>query len=124
MPPGVVHDWWNAGAEPADVLVEIGPPLAQAKRFELMIQTLFGLANAGRTNAKGMPGPLQLAVFAHEFDYVIRFTRPPPPLQRVVLGTLAAIGRRRGYRATYPEFSARLGHVEPDPAALRAGGLA
>src|ERR1043166_5048149 len=39
--PGVVHDWWNAGDEEAQVVVEIDP----GRRFEVMISTLFGLAN-------------------------------------------------------------------------------
>src|SRR5919204_3592232 len=41
--PGVVHDWWNAGDEEAQVVVEIDP----GRRFEIMISTLFGLANDG-----------------------------------------------------------------------------
>ncbi len=53
-PAGVTHDWWNAGDRDAVVIVEITPP---DPRFEQMIATLFGLANAGRVNAKGLPGP-------------------------------------------------------------------
>lgn len=54
VPAGMRHDWWNAGASEASVLVELSPP---EPRFETLIATLFGLANAGRTNAKGMPIP-------------------------------------------------------------------
>jgi hypothetical protein len=76
VPAGMRHDWWNAGDGDAGVLVELSPP---QPRFKTMIATLFGLANAGTTNAKGLPGPLQLALIAREFSDVIRFTKPPRP---------------------------------------------
>ena len=56
------------------MLVELWPP---DPRFETMIATIFGLANAGQTNAKGMPSPPQLALIGREFSDVIRFTKPP-----------------------------------------------
>ena len=65
-PAGTRHDWWNAGDRDADVLVALSPAEAGA-RFETMIATLCGLANAGRTNAKGLPNPLQLSLIAREF---------------------------------------------------------
>jgi hypothetical protein len=70
-----------------------------------MIETLFGLAQEGHVNAKGMPNPLQLALTAQEFSDVIVFRKPPPGVQRVIFGALAPIARRRGYRATYPSLS-------------------
>lgn len=98
--PGVPHDWWNAGGDEAHVLVEVRGPATE--RFEQLIVTLFGLAHDGKVNAKGMPDPLQLAVIADEFADVIRFTRPPRPVQRVLFGVLAPLGRARGRRAVYP----------------------
>jgi len=62
-PAGTAHDWWNAGDDDAQVLIEISP---LDPRFELMIGQLFGLANAGKTNAKGKPGLLQLALIGRE----------------------------------------------------------
>ena len=52
-PAGIAHDWWNAGEDDAQVLIELSP---LDPRFELMIGNLFGRANAGKTNANGMPG--------------------------------------------------------------------
>jgi len=98
---GVWHDWWNASDCNARVRVEVTP----GERFAHMIETLFGLARLGYTNDKGMPHPLQLAVFAQEFSDVIVFRRPPPGVQRAIFGALAPIARRRGYRATYPQLS-------------------
>ena len=73
VPAGVAHDWWNAGQEEARVVVEIRP----GARFEEMALNLFGLAQDGKTNAKGMPNILQAAIFAREFSDVLYFTRPP-----------------------------------------------
>src|SRR4051812_42040930 len=51
VPPGVVHDWWNAGEAEAEVLVEVSP----GRRFELMVASTYGLARDGKVNADGMP---------------------------------------------------------------------
>jgi quercetin dioxygenase-like cupin family protein len=99
--PGVWHDWWNEGHTDAIVRVEITP----GDRFVHMIETLFGLAREGHVNRRGMPHPLQLALFATEFSDVIQFRKPPAAVQRVVFGALTPIARRRGYRATYPALS-------------------
>lgn len=98
---GVWHDWWNASDRDARVLVEVTP----GERFAHMLETLFGLARLGHTDAKGMPNPLQLAVFAREFSDVIVFRSPPLLVQSMIFGVLAPIARARGYRATYPQIS-------------------
>ena len=98
---GVWHDWWNASDRNARVRVEITP----GERFAHMIETLFGLARLGYTNAKGMPHPLQLALFAREFSDVVVFRSPPPAVQRAIFGALAPLAHWRGYRATYPQIS-------------------
>ena len=67
-----------------------------------MIETLFGLAREGHVNKRGMPDPLQLALFATEFSDVAVFRKPPAAVQRVLFGALAPIARRRGHRAPYP----------------------
>jgi quercetin dioxygenase-like cupin family protein len=87
VPPGVAHDWWNAGEEEAHIRVEIRPD----NRFEEMAVNLFGLAQDGKTNSKGMPNLLQAAIFAREFSDVLYFTKPPLLVQRLLFGALAAI---------------------------------
>ena len=52
VPPGVVHDWWNAGESDLRARVPDTPG-----RFAAMIAAVWGLAVVGRTSAKGMPGP-------------------------------------------------------------------
>jgi len=92
--PGVWHDWWNASDRGARVRVEVTP----GERFALMIETMFGLARLGHTNAKGMPHPLQLAVSGPEFSDVIVFRSPPPAVQRAFSGALAPIAHWRGHQ--------------------------
>src|SRR6266699_6164668 len=100
--PGVWHDWWNASDhQDARVRVEVTP----GERFAHMIETVFGLARLSHTNSKGMPYPLQLALFAQQFSDVIEFRSPPPAVQRTLFGALAPVARWRGYRATYPQLS-------------------
>jgi quercetin dioxygenase-like cupin family protein len=103
VPRGVAHDWWNAGDEEAHILVEITP----AARFESMIRNLFGLAQDGKTDKKGAPNLLQLALIAREFDDVVRFTRPPRLVQKALFGILAPIARLKGYRGSYPQYETR-----------------
>jgi len=114
LPRGIPHDWWNAGDEEARVIVEIRP----AERFEQMTRTLFGLAQEGKTNKKGVPNPLQMAVIAKEFEDVVQFLSPPLWIQRLLFGILAPLGRLLGYSAIYPrhlEIPVETVEVEPLP---------
>jgi quercetin dioxygenase-like cupin family protein len=103
VPAGTAHDWWNAGEEEAHVRVEIRP----GARFEEMALNLFGLAQDGKTNSKGMPNLLQAAIFAREFSDVLYFTRPPLWVQRLLFGALAGVARALGYKGSYPEYLER-----------------
>ena len=100
VPAGMAHDWWNAGEEEAQIIVEISP----GERFEEMAVNLFGLAQDGKTNSKGMPNLLQGALFAREFEDVLYFTKPPRIVQRLLFGALVPIARALGYRGSYPEY--------------------
>jgi quercetin dioxygenase-like cupin family protein len=113
VPPGVPHDWWNAGPQEALVRVEIRP----ADRFEAFIANAFGLAQDGKVNRRGMPNLLQLALLAREFDDVVRFTRLPRIVQRVLFGLLAPLAWLLGYRGSYPSYVTRgpSGSVEVEP---------
>jgi quercetin dioxygenase-like cupin family protein len=98
---GVWHDWWNASNRDARVRVEVTP----GERFTHMIETFFGLARLGHTDATGMPRLLQLVMCAREFSDVVVFRSPPTVVQRTVFGALAPLARWRGYRGTYPQLS-------------------
>jgi mannose-6-phosphate isomerase-like protein (cupin superfamily) len=104
IPRGHWHDWWNAGDEEAVARVWV----SDGVRFLQMIETLFGLARDGHTNPKGMPDPLQLAMFATEFRDVLVLRRPPAAVQSAIFGLLRPIARARGYRGTYPQYGRSL----------------
>jgi quercetin dioxygenase-like cupin family protein len=112
--PGHWHDWWNATDRDARVLVEVEP----GARFAHMLETLFGLAELGHVDSKGMPNLLQLSLIGQEFSDTVQFRKPPPAVQRVMFGAIAPIARRLGYRGTYPQLSrSLLARDSVDPAA-------
>lgn len=96
--PEVAHIYSNTSD--ADTVIRCG--VWPAARFEPMVVTFFALGMEGRTDAKGAPSPLQLAVILDEFSDVMEIEGPPRWLQRLLIPVLARIGRARGLRATYP----------------------
>jgi quercetin dioxygenase-like cupin family protein len=95
--PGKTHRFWNAGEGEVRFVCEIRPAL----QFEGLLETMFALAADGKTNAKGMPNLLRLAVIAnHHFD-TVRLPFPPAWMQKAGLVMGAPFGRLVGYRPTY-----------------------
>jgi len=97
VPHGTTHDWWNAGEQEARVLVEISP----AARFEEMIKNLLGLAQDGKTDAKGRPNPFRLAVIMREPFDLVRLPSPPTWVQKTGLALGTPRGRLLGCEPTY-----------------------
>ena len=58
---------------------------------------MFTLASEGKTNRKGLPNPLRLAVIAKAHFDTVRLPFPPAWLQRVGLALGASLGRLLGY---------------------------
>ena len=94
--PGTAHRFWNAGESEARFLMEVRPAL----EFESLIETMFTLAAEGKTNRKGMPNPLRLAVIARSHFDTVRLPFPPAWMQRAALAVGARLGRLLGYRPT------------------------
>jgi quercetin dioxygenase-like cupin family protein len=94
--PGTPHRFWNAGEDEARFLCEVRPAL----QFESLIETMFTLAAEGKTNRKGMPSPLRLAVIAKAHFDTVRLPFPPAVLQRAALAVGAPLGKALGYRET------------------------
>ena len=76
---------------------EIRPAL----QFESLIETMFSLAADGRTNRKGMPNPLHLAVIAQAHFDTVRLPFPPAIVQRLGLALGSPLGRVLGYEPVY-----------------------
>jgi quercetin dioxygenase-like cupin family protein len=98
IPAGTLHTWWNAGGEEVQVRVQLTP----AGRMETFLETIYALARTGRTDKNGIPGFLQLAVFAPSYFDTNHIVRPPLIVQRLLFGLLGPVARRLGYRADTP----------------------
>jgi quercetin dioxygenase-like cupin family protein len=112
--PGVRHTWWNAGPE----TVQFDGMLEPAGRFQLFIETVYGLIRDGKVTARGVPNMLQMAVIAREFRSDIVFTAIPRPARVLALPLLAAVGRSLGYRPWYPRYSQPEGEAKDLGAAV------
>jgi quercetin dioxygenase-like cupin family protein len=100
---GTPHKFWNAGEDEVRFVCEVRPAL----QFESLLETMFNLAADGKTNRKGIPNPLRLAVIARAHFDTVRLPQPPAWIQRAGLALGAPFGRALGYRPTYaPEVSA------------------
>jgi quercetin dioxygenase-like cupin family protein len=97
VPAGSAHKFWNAGDTEAVFVCEIRPAL----QFERLIETMFGLAADGKTNKKGMPNPLRLAVIAKAHFDDVRLPFPPEWMQKTGLAMGAPLGRLMGYSTVY-----------------------
>jgi mannose-6-phosphate isomerase-like protein (cupin superfamily) len=105
VPAGTPHKFWNAGDEVAHFVCEIRPAL----QFESLIETMFSLAADGKTNRKGMPNPLHLAVIAQAHFDTVQLPFPPAILQRIGLALGSPLGRALGYEPVYVPAPASAG---------------
>ena len=97
VPTGTPHRFWNAGEEEARFVCEVRPAL----QFEQLIETMFALASDGKTNSRGLPNPLRLAVIANATFDTVRLPFPPAWMQRMGLAMGAPVGRLLGYEPVY-----------------------
>jgi mannose-6-phosphate isomerase-like protein (cupin superfamily) len=97
VPAGTPHRFWNAGEEEARFVCEVRPAL----QFEQLIETMFALASDGKTNSRGLPNPLRLAVIANATFDTVRLPFPPAWMQRMGLAMGAPVGRLLGYEPVY-----------------------
>ncbi len=81
----------------ATFVCEVKPAL----QFERLLETMFALAADGRTNRKGMPNPLRLAVIANAHFDDVRLPFPPAWVQKAGLLLGAPLGRLLGYEPQY-----------------------
>jgi mannose-6-phosphate isomerase-like protein (cupin superfamily) len=94
---GVPHKFWNAGDDEVRFRCTVMPAL----QFERLIATMYSLAADGKTNKKGMPNPVRLAVIANRHFDDVRLPLIPQSLQKLALKLGAPAGRLLGFGATY-----------------------
>lgn len=98
---GTPHIWVNDGDEELHCRLTFRPAL----QWEQMFETLFGLARDAKTDKKGLPNLVRLAVIATELKEHAWLATPPIPVQRFMFSVLRPIGRLLGYKAKYSKYS-------------------
>lgn len=106
VPAGVTHSYWNAGGGELRIVYENRPALPSE---EVFFETYYGLSRAGKVSKRGQMNPLQAAAMIGELGDYIRPVFPPLWMQDRLFALLAPVARRRGYRASYPEYATDFG---------------
>ena len=106
--PQTPHKFWNAGEDEVRFVCTVTPAL----QFERLIATMYSLAADGKTNKKGMPNPIRLAVIANSHFDDVRLPLVPQSLQKLALALGAPVGRLLGFAATYDPRPAELAAAE------------
>lgn len=98
---GTPHIWFNDGEDELHCRLIFRPAL----QWEQMFETMFGLARDGKSDKKGLPNLLQIAVMSNQFKDHAWLAKPPIPIQRIMFTALSPLGKLIGYKATYPEYT-------------------
>jgi len=102
--PGIVHGFKNTGEEPLIVYVDmVFTPPGPRPEADLMAigVAIAGLIRDGKASRwTGFPPMLQFAVIGEARPEAMKFTG----IAGLLMPSLAALGRLRGYRSTFPEY--------------------
>ena len=95
VPKGQPHQWWNSSStEELEMLVTMTPAL----NWETQMEQVFGIMNS-----KGKLSFLQVMAFANEYEMYI--AGPPLFIQKIMSKILYPVGRIKGLKKFYPEYS-------------------
>ena len=100
VPRGTSHAMWNDSSLPAIVNWRVSPAL----NTEMFFENTMGLAMDGKTNAKGMPNILQIALIANKYDNIFRLSKPSFAVQKIVFSILTPFAYLAGYRPSYDKY--------------------
>lgn len=100
IPPGTVHQAWNDAPHEARVRWIVQPPLRTQRFFE----TVYGLAQDGKTGPNGTPNLLQASLIALDYRAEFVAARPPLLVQNCAFAVLAPLAWALGYRAYYEKY--------------------
>lgn len=95
-----VHSMWNGSSSMAKVNWKVMP----ASDTEYFLENGIGIANEKKTNDKGMPGLLQVALLANRFSHVYRVAKPSYTVQKILFKLLKPFSYLAGYRSCYKKF--------------------
>lgn len=97
VPMNTPHKHWNPTDQPIRTVVERHP----ARDTETFFETLFTLAQAGKTGDDGLPNFLQFAVIQDAYPGDSYIADLPISVQKALFKLLAPIGRLAGYEPRY-----------------------
>jgi len=100
IPKTKVHSMWNNSQNKTVVNWKVQPAMNTAD----LLQTASGLANDGKTNKKGMPTLLQVALMANKYAKEFRLSKPPFAIQKILFIMLTPFAYLLGYRPTYKKY--------------------
>lgn len=97
VPGDVPHRHRNPSDRPSRIRYEARP----ARGMGDVLESMFVLAQAGRTNRRGLPNPLQFAVIQNAHPGLFYSTDLPIGVQKLLFTILAPLGRLAGYEPSY-----------------------
>ena len=92
VPAGAPHTWTAVGEEPLRMTITLAPALTAEGFFE----DLFGMAEAGRVDANGLPSLLGILTILYEHPDVVYLVKPPVAVQKAAARVGGPIGRALG----------------------------
>jgi mannose-6-phosphate isomerase-like protein (cupin superfamily) len=102
VPMSAPHAPMNRGEQDAVCVVTVRPTYTGE---EETIEAMCGLANDGFVDKSGQPHLLRSAVILVHYKDGGYSSEIPIFIQKLILPVLAFVGRLRGYKAYYPEYS-------------------
>lgn len=100
IPINTVHSMWNAQEGKTVVNWKIKPAL----KTDHMLENFCGLAMDGKTNEKGVPGILQVALLANKFSNEFRVAKPPYWVQKLLFAILTPFALLSGKKSGYSKY--------------------
>lgn len=95
-----VHSMWNSSSNTTRINWKVMPALDT----EYFLENGIGIANEKKTDEKGMPGLLQIALLANRFSHVYRVAKPSYAIQKILFTLLTPFSYLAGYRSCYKRF--------------------
>jgi mannose-6-phosphate isomerase-like protein (cupin superfamily) len=103
--PGRAHIHpWSTSAEGLHMHQRIEleqPDFLALEKFDAMLETIYALALQGKVDAAGRPNLLQFALILRDIQPEGYLAGVPIPVQHLLVGALAGIGRLFGYQARH-----------------------
>jgi len=100
VPSNKSHSMWNNSQLESVVNWKVMPALTT----EYMLETFAGLAVDGKTDQRGTPEFLQIALIANKYAKVFRLSRPSYMIQRIIFSILTPVAYIAGYKPVYKKY--------------------